>query len=219
MEDYEMTGTPSRIVKTIEETFSVTEPEAELIALSAMYQDQDDEDADEASARNFIVSLDQERAAAVVRNVPVTIRLNGLGLDCVKKCFRKLLYDSATQVMAGTEIFADDSQRKLLAKIGAAILEVVSEHIAWLGTELIRKESFLALLDYTGNEVKEHKQDSIYQVYFTMKDIQKQMKENDPESETSDRDLEQDFALFERKNLIRVACETKDNEKMYQLVF
>lgn len=52
-----------------------------------------------------------------------------------------------------------------------------------------------------------------------MKDIQKQMKENDPESETSDRDLEQDFALFERKNLIRVACETKDNEKMYQLVF
>lgn len=154
MEDCEMTGTPSRIVKTIEETFSVTEPEAELVALSAMYQDQDDEDADEASARNFIVSLDQERAAAVVRNVPVTIRLNGLGLDCVKKCFRKLLYDSATQVMAGTEIFADDSQRKLLAKIGAAILEVVSEHIAWLGTELIRKESFLALLDYTGNEVK-----------------------------------------------------------------
>ena len=98
-------------------------------------------------------------------------------------------------------------------------MEVVGEHIAWLGTELIRKESFLALLDYTGNEVKEHKQDSIYQVYFTMKDIQKQMKENDPESETSDRDLEQDFALFERKNLIRVACETKDNEKMYQLVF
>ena len=80
MESYEMTGTPRQVIEDIRTTFDMTELEAELVALGALYN-QDNDGEDETAVRNFIVSMEDNRATAIIRNVPVTIRLNGIPSD------------------------------------------------------------------------------------------------------------------------------------------
>ena len=101
MMNYEVTGTPSQVVENVQSIFSVTKAEAELIVMSLLYN-QDEEVVDEVAVRNFIGSLDQEKAYAVIRVVPLTIQITGILPDIVKKCVQKLIKYSAIQIVTGS---------------------------------------------------------------------------------------------------------------------
>ena len=224
MESYEMTGTPRQVIEDIRTTFDMTELEAELVALGALYN-QDNDGEDETAVRNFIVSMEGTRATATIRNVPVTIRLNGIPSDILRTCIRNLVMGAAVAGVSGTLSVEDVSVKRLLAKIVEAFLEVMYQHTAWLETDLMQRDAFVALLDYVGNEAKKEKSGSIYRVLFTLEDIREQMKRNNPENENVGRDLEGEFKRFEEKHLIEQVAETEKvkadgtKEMIYKIVF
>lgn len=104
-------------------------------------------------------------------------------------------------------------------------MEVMYQHTAWLETDLMQRDAFVALLDYVGNEAKKEKSGSIYRVLFTLEDIREQMKRNNPENENVGRDLEGEFKRFEEKHLIEQVAETEKvkadgtKEMIYKIVF
>lgn len=86
MMNYEVTGTPSQVVENVQSIFSVTKAEAELIVMSLLYN-QDEEVVDEVAVRNFIGSLDQEKASAVIRGGSFDNSDNGnFARYCEKVC-------------------------------------------------------------------------------------------------------------------------------------
>ena len=132
MMNYEVTGTPSQVVENVQSIFSVTKAEAELIVMSLLYN-QDEEVVDEVAVRNFIGSLDQEKASAVIRGVPLTIQITGILPDIVKKCVQKLIKYSAIQIVTGSLSLENVKKATVIAEVLGAVFDVMQQHTTWLG--------------------------------------------------------------------------------------
>ncbi len=218
MMNYEVTGTPSQVVENVQSIFSVTKAEAELIVMSLLYN-QDEEVVDEVAVRNFIGSLDQEKASAVIRGVPLTIQITGILPDIVKKCVQKLIKYSAIQIVTGSLSLENVKKATVIAEVLGAVFDVMQQHTTWLGKELIQRDSFVALMDYTGCQVAKGIQSSIYDIQFTLEDIQKWMQDEIPENPDAGKGLEKDFKLFEEKKLIKKRAETIGNDGVKQVIY